>query len=70
MRRIIASRLTESKAKVPHYTASIDCRLDALMGVRTALKAAGIKVSVNSFVVRYALAATGAYTYTHAQHQR
>ena len=54
MRKVIASRLTESKATVPHYYTSMDCRLDAVLEMRKALKAAGVGASVNDVVIRAA----------------
>lgn len=53
MRRAIARRLTESKATVPHFYLTADCRVDALLEMRRAVNEAGaIKVSVNDFVLK------------------
>ena len=52
IRKVIAARLTESKARVPHQYAVMDCRLDALLKLRVALKDAGINLSVNDMVRR------------------
>ena len=56
MRKTIARRLTESKTTIPHFYLSIDCRLDALLALRTELNAAlagqGVKLSVNDFLVK------------------
>jgi len=52
MRKIIASRLTESKTTIPHEYAKISCRLDNIMKLRADLKTQGIKVSVNDFIVK------------------
>ncbi len=52
MRRVISSRLTESKSTVPHMYVQADCTIDALMAQRAALKAAGVKVSVNDMVLK------------------
>jgi pyruvate dehydrogenase E2 component (dihydrolipoamide acetyltransferase) len=52
MRRTISSRLTESKSTVPHMYVQADCVIDALMAQRAALKAAGIKVSLNDMVIK------------------
>ena len=54
MRKVIASRLTESKATVPHAYASIDCKLDNLLELRKQINAtgAGTKVSVNDLVIK------------------
>ena len=54
MRKVIASRLTGSKANIPHYYSRIDCRIDAMLEYRQVLKEAGIKVSVNDMVIRAA----------------
>ena len=51
MRRVIASRLGESKATVPHQYASIECCLDAVLALRASLKAGGVAVSVNDVVI-------------------
>jgi pyruvate dehydrogenase E2 component (dihydrolipoamide acetyltransferase) len=53
MRKIIASRLTESKRDVPHFYTSMDVELDNIMKLRKTLaKTNDIKVSVNDFVIR------------------
>ena len=58
MRKVIASRLQESKQTVPHFYLTIDCQIDELLGMRQKLNAAapdgdgGYKISVNDFVVR------------------
>lgn len=58
MRKTIARRLTQSKQEIPHYYLTIDCVLDQLLKVRKHLNAegadAGVKLSVNDFVVRAA----------------
>lgn len=54
MRRIIASRLAEAKAGIPHQYAVMDCRIDALMALRGQLKDAGVVVSVNDMIVKAA----------------
>lgn len=51
MRKVIASRLTDSKANIPHYYTRMDCKLDAMLSYRKQLKEAGIKVSVNDLVI-------------------
>jgi pyruvate dehydrogenase E2 component (dihydrolipoamide acetyltransferase) len=38
MRKIIAKRLTESRATVPHFFASIECEIDELMALRKTMK--------------------------------
>jgi pyruvate dehydrogenase E2 component (dihydrolipoamide acetyltransferase) len=53
MRKAIARRLTESKATVPHFYLSADCRVDALLALRrTVNDGATAKVSVNDFVLK------------------
>ncbi|MCB2101868.1 MAG: 2-oxo acid dehydrogenase subunit E2, partial [Rhodobacterales bacterium] len=58
MRKVIASRLTESKQTVPHFYLSVDCQLDALLALRQQLNArspegqGAYKVSVNDFVIK------------------
>jgi pyruvate dehydrogenase E2 component (dihydrolipoamide acetyltransferase) len=59
MRRIIAERLTQSKATVPHFYLSLDCRLDDLLRARERINQASpkdgpraYKLSVNDFVIK------------------
>lgn len=55
IRKIVASRLLESKLTVPHFYLSIDCQMDALMTTRAQINAAGgdaYKISVNDFVTK------------------
>lgn len=53
MRRIIAQRLSESKATIPHFYLSADCRMDELLALREQINAvAPRKISVNDFIVR------------------
>lgn len=56
MRKTIARRLTESMQQAPHFYLTIDCRLDALLALRTDLNAraadSGIKLSVNDLVIK------------------
>ncbi|MBI2236602.1 MAG: pyruvate dehydrogenase complex dihydrolipoamide acetyltransferase [Magnetospirillum sp.] len=54
MRKVIARRLTEAKATIPHFYLSIDCELDALLKVRAELngRSDAYRLSVNDFVVR------------------
>lgn len=53
MRKAIARRLTESKATVPHFYVTADCRVDALLDLRRSVNDAGtVKVSVNDFVLK------------------
>ena len=60
MRKIIARRLVESKRTVPHFYLSADCKLDALLKLRTELNAAApragevpsFKLSINDMVIK------------------
>lgn len=54
MRKVIAHRLTESKANIPHFYSRIDCKIDAMIEYRKILKDAGIRVSLNDMVIRAA----------------
>ncbi|MGH7001404.1 MAG: biotin/lipoyl-containing protein, partial [Stellaceae bacterium] len=55
IRRVIATRMAESAMHTPHFFLTIDCEIDALLRARRDLNdAAGLKVSVNDFVVRAA----------------
>lgn len=55
MRRAIARRLTESKQSVPHFYLTVDCRMDALLALRSQANHGGaVKLSVNDFIVRAA----------------
>lgn len=52
MRKIIATRLTESKATVPHMYTSAQIPLDGILALRKQLAAVDVKVSVNDFIIR------------------
>ncbi len=52
MRKIIAQRLTQSKQTVPHFYVTVSIDLTNLMAKRKALKADGINLSVNVFVIK------------------
>jgi pyruvate dehydrogenase E2 component (dihydrolipoamide acetyltransferase) len=56
MRRVIARRLAESKQTVPHFYLTLDCAIDELLKIRSALNAKSEtqRISVNDFVVRAA----------------
>lgn len=56
MRRMIARRLVEAKQTIPHFYLSIDCSIDALLGLRKELNdcAEGAKLSVNDFIIKAA----------------
>ncbi|CAG0948613.1 pyruvate dehydrogenase E2 component (dihydrolipoamide acetyltransferase) [Phycisphaerales bacterium] len=56
MRRIIATRLVESKTTIPHYQVTVEVDMDSLLSLRKQLNeqlaAQGVKLSVNDFLVR------------------
>lgn len=56
MRKTIAKRLLESKTTIPHFTVTVQVDMDELAKLRTTLnaqlKAQGVKLSVNDFIVR------------------
>ncbi len=59
MRKVIAERLTQSKATVPHFYLSVDVRLDTLLSARERLNARSpkegpraYKLSVNDFIIK------------------
>ena len=57
MRKVIARRLAESKATVPHFYLEVDCEIDALLDLRERLNAEGegqYRLSVNDFVIKAA----------------
>jgi pyruvate/2-oxoglutarate dehydrogenase complex dihydrolipoamide acyltransferase (E2) component len=70
VRKVIASRLTESKATIPAQYTSIDCRIDALLKIRAVLKEAGMNVSVNDLVIKAAGKALRAVPEANAQYDR
>ncbi len=64
IKKIVASRLLESKVTVPHFYLTIDCVLDNLLESRQELneKAGGAyKLSVNDFIIKAAAMALKAY---------
>lgn len=60
MRKVIASRLVESKQTIPHFYLSVDCKIDALLALRASLNAESpeggghYKLTVNDFVIKAA----------------
>jgi pyruvate dehydrogenase E2 component (dihydrolipoamide acetyltransferase) len=63
MRKVIARRLSEAKATVPHFYVSMDIEIDALLKVRAELNArspkdgaGAFKLSVNDLVIKAAAA--------------
>ena len=64
IKRIVASRLLESKQTVPHFYLTVDCVLDKLLEARADLneKANGAyKLSVNDFIIKAAAMALKKY---------
>ena len=55
MRRVIAKRMQEAKATIPHFYLTIDCEIDSLLRMRKEINEnADVKVSVNDFVIKAA----------------
>jgi len=58
IRKVIASRLLQSKQTIPHYYLTAECSVEALSKVRAELNAKsekeGVKLSVNDFIVKAA----------------
>uniref|UniRef100_UPI00358F15F7 dihydrolipoyllysine-residue acetyltransferase component of pyruvate dehydrogenase complex, mitochondrial n=1 Tax=Myxine glutinosa TaxID=7769 RepID=UPI00358F15F7 len=56
IRKVIAQRLILSKQTVPHYYLSVDIAVDSLLALRAELnqelKAEGVKLSVNDFIIK------------------
>ena len=53
MRKVIASRMVESKSTVPHFYISVDVTLDKLLALRKDInESEGTKISVNDFFIR------------------
>lgn len=55
MRRIIGSRLTESKQTVPHYYVTVEVDMDKISKLREVLNKSSegkYKLSVNDFIVK------------------
>jgi pyruvate dehydrogenase E2 component (dihydrolipoamide acetyltransferase) len=71
MRRVIATRLVESKTTVPHYQVSVDVDMDALIKLRgdlnEQLASQGVKLSVNDFLVRACALAMHQHPYVNAR---
>jgi pyruvate dehydrogenase E2 component (dihydrolipoamide acetyltransferase) len=64
IRRVVASRLLESKQTVPHFYLTIDCLIDDLLAAREKLNAdakGAYKLSVNDFVIKAVAMALKAY---------
>lgn len=52
VRKVIAQRLTESKANNPHLYLIMDCQTDELIALRKSLKKSGVNVSMNDMVIK------------------
>lgn len=60
IRRIIASRLVQSKQTVPHFYLNVECQIDALLDIRAQINAAApmegevptYKISVNDMIIK------------------
>ena len=52
MRRIIAQRLTESKQTVPHFYVTVSVDMTDLIALRKSLKAQGVSIGINDFVLK------------------
>jgi pyruvate dehydrogenase E2 component (dihydrolipoamide acetyltransferase) len=56
IRKVIASRLVESKTTIPHFYLSIECNIDMLMEIRENLNielaSLNSKLSVNDFIIK------------------
>ncbi|MDE0780635.1 MAG: pyruvate dehydrogenase complex dihydrolipoamide acetyltransferase [Alphaproteobacteria bacterium] len=56
MRKVIATRMTESKQQVPHFYLTVDCEIDKLLDARKELNARAkdgeFKISVNDMVIK------------------
>ena len=64
IRKVVASRLLESKQSVPHFYLTIDCMIDDLLAAREKLNAeakGAYKLSVNDFVIKAVAMALKAY---------
>ncbi len=64
VRKVIASRLLESKQTIPHFYLTVDCVLDTLLAARADINDAAkgaYKLSVNDFVIKAAAMALHRY---------
>ncbi len=52
VRKVIASRLTESKQTIPHFYVTLKLQLDNLLKLKREISASGIKITVNDFFVK------------------
>lgn len=64
IKKVVASRLLESKQTIPHFYLTVECRLDDLMAARERINAeakGAFKLSVNDFVIKACAMALKAY---------
>ncbi len=64
IRKVVASRLLESKQTIPHFYLTVECRLDDLMAARERINTeakGAFKLSVNDFVIKAVAMALKAY---------
>ena len=64
IKKVVASRLLESKQTIPHFYLTVECRLDDLMAARERINTeakGAFKLSVNDFVVKACAMALKAY---------
>lgn len=64
IKKVVASRLLESKQTIPHFYLTVECRLDDLMAARERINAeakGAFKLSVNDFVIKAVAMALKAY---------
>lgn len=61
MRKVIATRMTESKQQVPHFYLTVDCEIDKLLDGRKEINAqakdGAYKISVNDMIIKAAAVA-------------
>ncbi|KAN0026719.1 hypothetical protein ACTFIV_007709 [Dictyostelium citrinum] len=51
IRRVIATKLSQSKQQVPHFYMTVECELDKVLAMRKSMPE-DVKISVNDFVLR------------------
>lgn len=61
MRQVIAKRLQESKATIPHFYVHVTVDADPLIAARAQLESGGIKLTINDFIVRASALALRAF---------
>jgi pyruvate dehydrogenase E2 component (dihydrolipoamide acetyltransferase) len=64
IKKVVASRLLESKQTIPHFYLTVECRLDDLMAARERINTeakGAFKLSVNDFVIKAVAMALKAY---------